>query len=440
MPDSFKCAWRKLAVEYAQQLRPDSVQKVSDALQVESMCGNSESVVDLSDAIFGPAPPRRQRLFQDVQLGGAVYVDANTGDDSNPGSEDKPKKTIHAAVDESRMMGAKPVSIILRKGTYFLGDTVHLGPGDSLLSFEAYPGEQAWISGGVPLTPSWQPYHPGTGSDAASTNIYMADLGESGPSEITGLRIDGRRVPRARRPNADPERDLFPNGWFPSSTANKWLPKKDYGPAKQVTVPSPVRNVTGMFLNYAVGIGGPCENFSPPVSYWCQEHPAGGGGFQYYVPSGMVVDKSVFSDTYGPVHGTWKNASGAVAQVWRRSHWSSWMFEVDSFDPDTNTMSWTKGGFQGSRGGTGSDWYIEGVLDELDAPGEWYYDATTKHLYYYHNATAGTPPPANLSVVATQVKVRDMPRFAFSQSHCIQNGVCLTLKKRMDLEACQCVQ
>ena len=59
-----------------------------------------------------------------------------------------------------------------------------------------------------------------------------------------------------------------------------------------------------------------------------------------------LAGKSVFSDNYGPVHGPWKNISGAVAHVWRRAHWSNWMFEVDSYDSQQDTIHWTRGGFQ----------------------------------------------------------------------------------------------
>lgn len=37
-----------------------------------------------------------------------------------------------------------------------------------------------------------------------------------------------------------------------------------------------------------------CEVFDPPFSYWCSAHPSGGGGFQYYVPSGMDVPAALF--------------------------------------------------------------------------------------------------------------------------------------------------
>ena len=44
------------------------------------------------------------------------------------------------------------------------------------------------------------------------------------------------------------------------------------------------------------------------------------------------------------------------------------------------------------------------VLEELDAPGEWYYDPTGKKLYAYPNMTAGAWASANISL-STQAAV-----------------------------------
>ena len=65
---------------------------------------------------------------------------------------------------------------------------------------------------------------------------------------------------------------------------------------------------------------------------------------------------------------------------------ASRMFEIDAWDPETKSIGWTKGGFQGARGGPGSDWFISHVLEELDAPTEYYYSPSAKVLYYFHDA------------------------------------------------------
>ena len=48
---------------------------------------------------------------------------------------------------------------------------------------------------------------------------------------------------------------------------------------------------------------------------------------------------------------------------------------------------------------------IENVFEELDAPGEWFHDVVSRQLYLWWNATAGTPPPANVTLAATQAQV-----------------------------------
>lgn len=78
------------------------------------------------------------------------------------------------------------------------------------------------------------------------------------------------------------------------------------------------------------------------------------------------------------------------------------MFEVDSWDNATGTLTFGVGGFQGARGGPGSDWYIENALSLLDAPSEWYFDpsASGGTLYFFQNGT-GAPPADTLFEVPT---------------------------------------
>ena len=232
-----------------------------------------------------------------------------------------------------------------------------------------------------------------------ATNIWKAKL----PTGMTlpaapHLRVDGARSSRARFPNANPETDQWPVGWVPD--AQTWLPAKP--PSSQpkfvgvVNALLQTRN-DGATLNqtkpYSGGIGGPCEVFDPPFSYWCSAHPAGGGGFQFYVPSGMELFNSTFPSALSPDKWTAKG-EGATVHAFRRSHWASWMFDVDSVS--SSQIKFGKGGYQGCRGGPGQDWFVENVLELLDAAGEHYIDTDTHTLYYQANTTTG-PPPADLN-------------------------------------------
>ena len=55
----------------------------------------------------------------------------------------------------------------------------------------------------------------------------------------------------------------------------------------------------------------------------------------------------------------------------------------DEYDPATKRMAWSKGGNQGGEGASDAgEWYVEGVLEELDAPGEWHYDGAARNQLF----------------------------------------------------------
>jgi len=114
----------------------------------------------------------------------------------------------------------------------------------------------------------------------------------------------------------------------------------------------------------------------------------------------MAADQTTLPNT------PYKNPAGAIVQTWRPGHWASWMYEVGSatFDAASGTTNFTfsAGGFQGSRGeNEGEDTYLENIFEELDAPSEWFFDAAAATLYLFFNATPGTPPPADGSILYT---------------------------------------
>ena len=70
-------------------------------------------------------------------------------------------------------------------------------------------------------------------------------------------------------------------------------------------------------------------------------------------------------------------------------------FEISGYKKDVGgntTITFGKGGFQGARGGPGSDWYVSNVFEELDSRTEFYYDIKEQTLYYFANGTHGVPP------------------------------------------------
>ena len=377
-------------MDYARKIRPDlspdKQQQVADALN------GAKEAQNCNVSVFNSKRGSHAPSFTVPEGSSTFYVDADKGSDSNTGSMGSPFKTIEKALSATRSAG-QPSTIVLRKGTYYLTKTLELGTQDNGLTIQNYEMEEVWISGGKVFTPKWEKYNV---DPSKNTNIYKADLSSEGMATIPGLRINTKRAIRARYPNADPElgfgSSLHPNKWLPST-----LPTT---PDTEVNPDEPLRNSSSSFTKYQLGIGGPCKNFDPPAGYWCGSRTGGGGAATYRSPSGMVADQTVLPNTpyitpNGPI----------IIHTWRPGHWASWMFEVGSYNESTGTFMFSKGGFQGARGNNnGDEIVIENVMEELDAPNEWFYNVDSKVLYFFYNATSGTEPPTDTLYVATQLK------------------------------------
>ena len=183
---------------------------------------------------------------------------------------------------------------------------------------------------------------------------------------------------------------------------------------------------TGMgdWGEYYTGVGGSCDRpgINPKYGYFCGNNAPIGSGSQFASPSGIILDtkKQVL------INGPYKNLSGAHILAWRGAHWNTLMWSINESSIDSNgEIKFNRGGFQGSRGTNDADeWYISNVFEELTFPNEYYYNTTTKILYFYYNNTrmynqgqqrntgyssgsssTGVPPPSNINLVATKLKV-----------------------------------
>ena len=392
---SFDCKMRQMAMDFARKIQPfrskQQFQQVADALNGAEEAQNCSVTVDMPDDAYGgrklPAFPIPKQLEPFTTL----YVDANKGSDSNSGSMSSPFKTINKAVSVAHS-SAQDTTIVLRAGTFYLTEPIRLDAQDSGLTIQNYQDEEVWISGGKVLVPNWKEFNV---DPSQKTNIYMADISLQGIESMPGLRVNTARAIRARYPNADPEL-----GFGSSLNAQHWLPPTLPSKPDEIVNPdTPLRTSSDSFQKYAIGIGGPCKYFDPPAGYWCMKTTRGNGRYTYRVPSGMVADKTVLPNQ------PYRNPKGAIVQTWRPAHWYSTMYEVGEYDPQNGTFVFSKGGYQGGEGAdTGAEFYIENVMEELDSPDEWFFNESSKILYFWYNATAGTRPPNDTLFVATQLK------------------------------------
>lgn len=244
-----------------------------------------------------------------------IYV-STTGNDSNPGTKDKPLKTISAAQAAVRLhpsFGKAPLTVAVLPGTYYVGKTVVLtaadsGTKDAPVTYRGFGTPT--LSGGVKLSLTWTAY---------KNNILQATVPASLSSGMSFdvMFLNGQRQIMARYPN--------------------------YEPAKLTT---PFQGVAG--------------DYQSRPSKWTHQ------------PTGDVYAHCMHTGDWGSQHYVVKNVNGG---------------NLNLSSPLCN----------GRASGPNGSGVIENALDELDAPGEWYFDRTAGILYLY--------PPAGTDLSAAVIEM-----------------------------------
>jgi len=93
---------------------------------------------------------------------------------------------------------------------------------------------------------------------------------------------------------------------------------------------------------------------------------------------------------------TWKNREGAIVHAMHRGEWGGFHYTVDGVNNKGKVE--LSGGHQNNRPSPMHEEYrmVENVFEELDAPGEWYFDNSNSTLYVY--------PYENMELVNARVE------------------------------------
>ena len=253
-----------------------------------------------------------------------LYV-ARSGKDEYPGTKSRPFATLERAklaVRDRKGKSAQPITVWVQEGTYYLDQTFVLGPDDSGTSEQPIAYSAA---PGASVTVS--------GAKLLSCDwksyrdgIFVSDLPTLRKNPpFTQLFVNRKRQIRARYPNAD-DSEPGKSGYL---TLTKDAP----------------------------------------------DWPA--TSFQF--------DPNTFTDK------RWKHAEEAILHIFPKNYWGNLQWRVKGVDWSTSTVSLGQGGFQlneilqgraATKIGIGSRYFIENVFEELDAPGEWYWDRREGRLYY----------------------------------------------------------
>ena len=237
-------------------------------------------------------------------------------------------------------------------------------------------------------------------------NIYVADLSsvDFDDSKFTALYINDKRQILARYPNGNPEYTGYhtENSGFANAGDGRWKPTRQFPPGYEIHMDKPSIEHT-LYTNYQIALEGTAVQWTPAISYWALAHPVGGGGCTYSIPTGIDVSTRNWTPR------EWKHPNGAIFHAFQGGYWGFWMFEVDSYErtQDNVSFGWTKGGFQECRGNSrGGAFFVENVLEELDAPGEYFYDRETKKLYLYPNGTISDMTSIHIAQQENLIEIR----------------------------------
>ena len=183
-----------------------------------------------------------------------IHVSVN-GDDSAPGTADRPFATLQRARNEAAALlredAGRAVNVQIGGGTYHLKETLELG-GDisgteeTTVTFTAVDGERVVISGGEPVT-GWERDPVYDAQLNGGAEMWRADTGRR--DVFRTLRVGDKLATRARYPKADPT-DRIRGGW---AFADWWGFPWERGRFEQ-----PVRTLrrAGDFLQWTVDVPG----------------------------------------------------------------------------------------------------------------------------------------------------------------------------------------
>jgi hypothetical protein len=250
-----------------------------------------------------------------------IYI-ANNGNDTGLGSKTNPVKTLEKALEIALpFLGKEEVNIWLLEGTYHLKKTIEIT--------SEYSGTKEY-----PLTIS---AYNGK-MVVAKGSIVLSDL----------------------------KWELYKDGIY-KTQINQEI---DFN---QLFVNNE-RQIRARFPNY---------DYENPLR--------GGKGYQFVTDgSNHRLDTWFGFDPEKFTKKKWKNPETGIVHAFQSHNWGNMMYRIKGVDRKANKVLLGEGGWQlqrdhgiGAGRGSSSPFYIENIFEELDVPGEWFFDKKNSTLYYY---------------------------------------------------------
>jgi len=165
---------------------------------MKNIPGSAAPIRFLSGAVF-------LSLLAAASLAAIEIHVSPSGNDTNPGTPDRPVASLHHAQELARAVATREtVTVFLREGTHYLKQPLVFTAGDSgtaqaPVTYSAYGSEKPVLSGGLLLTNlDWKPY---------KDIILQAQVPED--LRTDQLFVNGERQILARYPDVDPKQLIF---------------------------------------------------------------------------------------------------------------------------------------------------------------------------------------------------------------------------------------
>ncbi len=332
--------------------------------------------------------PNEIPVFKPYEPEGEIklYVSVD-GDNKNPGTLEKPFKTVQHAVNYVKKIGdrSKGVVIYIRGGSYDMSDGLVIpesvsGVDGKPVIISNYNNEKVNFIGGISV---------------AGNNLKIADdeksrkkLPESVQGKIYSVNL----------------KDL---GITDYGTINESGPPKLLADGVEYTL-ARYPNATNIGMKKYEGADG--ENGV------IRTGPITDSGSELGPPTGDTGEGFEFtiSDTR-PFE--WEN----TGDIWMYGSWyAEWLKEyvnVRSFNKDKMSVSTIQHTKYGSKYAKDTEHYYFNVMEELDSPGEWYIDRQTGMLYIY--PIGDNPNELNISITTSK---KDIVTFENCQN-VVLNGI-----------------
>ena len=258
------------------------------------------------------------------------------GSDDNPGTKAAPFATLNKArlaVRRSDKTEFTGITVYVREGTYYLDQTLSLTAEDSGMEtcpvlYRPYGSERVTLSGGRRLDCRWRP-------SGAADGVFECTVERStgAPEDFDQLFVDGKRQILARFPNIE-------DGYLLPESEMRDCPADGTESDDDISFP-----------------GEP--------------------------PKGIVFKAGSFDKE-------WAKPREAMIHIFQAMYWGNLQFRIQGVDYQNRTIRFGEGGTQigakwhsdPCRVDENSKYYIENVFEELDSPGEWYFDRGDGTLYF----------------------------------------------------------